>query len=87
MIRTAAQVSHQIVHLLMTEFIREEWRPEILDYVGQHFDEDGKFEKAPDAADQAIRTLECRDCPSDETGVCPVDCPVKPYRDIMKVNP
>ena len=83
MVRTVAQLAHQIIALLRTDFIRAEWIPTILAYVVAHYDVNGAFIGVPEQLDSSIRTLECRDCSSDERGSCPDDCPVKPYRGVV----
>jgi len=78
---TAAQVAHQIEHMLRSPCLKPAWRHTVLDYVRAGYDSEGQRIERSEELDQRMKTLECEECGESP---CREDCPVKLYRDLLR---
>jgi hypothetical protein len=78
---TAANIAHAIEHLLSSLCLKPTWRLRVIDYVRAGFDADGKRIERSDDLERQMKTLECEECTESD---CREDCPVKPYRDLLR---
>ena len=85
---TAAEIAHLIDFQLQHQGIRPAYRPFLLAYIASGYDQDGNRIQRAEDLESRIKTLECEDCRSSSPHgpTCPVDCPVKPFRDIIVGN-
>jgi hypothetical protein len=78
---TAAHVAHLIEHLLRSPCLKPTWRLRVLDYVRAGFNSDGQRINRSDDLDRQMKTMECEECTEDG---CRDECPVKPYRELLR---